>query len=132
MVSYHDNDHYNSIRDTKASKPPPPLKRIPTKVRGESTASRDERCVSFETKGESAVDTAKQVNPAEEQNDKLRRKDAKKGGMCPCGSGKSYRKCCRGNTKKGKAPADESPAVGSVEAPKKESTVENGFKVLRI
>jgi hypothetical protein len=135
MVSYHDNDHYNSVRDTKASKPPPPIKRMPTIVPCVSTASTKgeyERCFAHETNAESAVDMGKKEKRAAAQSDKLGRKDALKGGLCPCGSGKSFRKCCKGKAKKGKVPAHDSLVVGLVEAPRQESTVENGFKVLRI
>jgi hypothetical protein len=135
MVSYHDNDHYNSVRNTRASKPPPPIKKIPTKVPCESTASirgEDELCVSYETKGESAVGGEKNEKPTGAQKDKLTRKDIRKGGLCPCGSGNSYRKCCRRNEKKGIAVAHESPVVALAEVPKQEHTVENGFKVLKI
>ena len=134
MVSYHDNDHYNSVRNTRASKPPPPIRSMSTKVPCESTAStrgKDEICVSYETMGASTVDVQKNEPPTGAQKGKLRTKDSRKGGLCPCGSGNSYRKCCRGKEKKGKAVAHESPTV-AVEVSKQEHTVENGFKVLNI
>lgn len=74
LVSYHNNDHYNSVRDTSLDKIPIPVKAFTT-----SDAKKSESNPSTSVKDGS--DPASTDKP-------------KRSGPCPCGSGKKYQKCC--------------------------------------
>mmetsp|Transcript_32719 Transcript_32719/g.47341 ORF Transcript_32719/g.47341 Transcript_32719/m.47341 type:complete len:302 (-) Transcript_32719:401-1306(-) len=75
LVSYHENDHYNSCRSLHDDKP---STRTPTKSSSKSAASQK---VSNEAK-------------------KAERK--KRNELCDCGSGAKYRKCCGSKAAKNK------------------------------
>ena len=150
MVSYHDNDHYNSLRGASMKRPPAPHKFMPQqptptpdtselstrtdrsadetpvskpspkrKGRRRKTADRkDDKTDTACPDGDGAADGAADVvgsgsgAGADESGavpdggqeppptPKTRRK---KGGKCPCGSGLSYRKCCKPKDKAAKA-----------------------------
>eukprot|EP00542_Grammatophora_oceanica_P018469 CAMPEP_0194033046 /NCGR_PEP_ID=MMETSP0009_2-20130614/5857_1 /TAXON_ID=210454 /ORGANISM="Grammatophora oceanica, Strain CCMP 410" /LENGTH=347 /DNA_ID=CAMNT_0038673655 /DNA_START=340 /DNA_END=1383 /DNA_ORIENTATION=+ len=96
MVSFHDNDHYNSVRDGKRGKPPPPLKFMPELDDTSSkTKATDEETASTTTE---LTNTPPQVDDSKRLPPKTSKK--KKGGPCPCGSGIKYKECCRKKDKK--------------------------------
>ena len=83
LVSYHDNDHYNSVRNKFQS--PKPSRAIPigNKNQGSSeiekvTNSLSESFISSESDG---IEVSIQKN-------------VKRSAPCPCGSGLRYKKCC--------------------------------------
>ena len=148
MVSYHDNDHYNSLRGSKAKKPPPPVKMMPARVQTSKSVSvessdtahtEEESCLSSDAKDETTNDD-KAEQPSEGTDpttiNKSGKRKCKKGGPCPCGSGKTFRKCCRDKEKKEKAAARKLLPVFPDETgkpePSHEHEVESGFKVLKI
>jgi len=117
MVSYHDNDHYNSLRDSNGKKPPPPQYPRGSGLSDDAEVTsvilnEEEDGISAELRSVSSsakesehdeVSTSKdEVNNNNEtfQTEGWLRKKKKRGGPCPCGSGQSYRKCCLANDKK--------------------------------
>lgn len=133
MVSYHDNDHYNSVHSTKGKKPPPPVKTIAPSVAMESIRSTDSTHLGDESYNSS--EARKRDGKADETkspNSRITTKEiGKKGGKCPCGSGYSYRKCCRKKEQNSKT-TRKSSDVGKTDESAKEHFVEHGFKVLKI
>jgi hypothetical protein len=125
QVSYHDNDHYNSVRDNKAKKKPPvPLQSSSVSETTDSTAPLTEE------EGSDTKDEEKQegieTKLVEEPPVVIKKK---KGGKCPCGSGLSYRKCCRGKM----SVATLSVKVKLVDdEAEPQHQMESGFKVLKI
>ena len=81
LVSYHDNDHYNSVRSTSSA--------------GKNGFSNgfvgDED--SPQTKKENG-NSKKSGNNAKDGNGSPAQSNAKKSAPCPCGSGQKYKKCC--------------------------------------
>jgi OTU domain-containing protein 3 len=114
-VSYHDNDHYNSIRETgRASPPPLPIR---TYIKEDKDGAMAVATTSTEEGFEEAIvgefepDSTEAVEvPAAEEvpeagaagptTTKKKQKKAKPGGLCPCGSGEKYRKCCKEKDKR--------------------------------
>ena len=124
QVSYHDNDHYNSVRDNKAKeKPPVHLHSSSVSETTDSTAPLTEE------EGSDTKDEEKQEGIETKLVEEPPVVIKKKGGKCPCGSGLSYRKCCRGKMSvatrslKFKLVDDEAEA---------QHQLESGFKVLKI
>jgi OTU domain-containing protein 3 len=118
MVTFHDNDHYNSVRLNNGSKPPPPIK---TFQQLENLSSKNLNCFSgpvdmvvdeiapdtIRPDGSTLVTTAETMSTsvrsspvcepsktAQEEEKSLKLLKIKKGADCPCGSGLRYRKCC--------------------------------------
>lgn len=169
MVSYHDNDHYNSVRDANGRKgptpPPPPLPPPPAKImedkeferawRAQSTHSdrtEDESMTSKSSNGGSNHRKSKRkermvedgcvaVVEEEQQSTTLsmRPKVKKTSGPCPCGSGKSYRKCCKEKDKRAKAErrakkssSRENSISVTNNQEETQEVMENGFRVMKI
>ena len=131
MVSYHENDHYNSVRDNILSKPPPPVK-IKRLTNIESSHNGDTEAILQEDdfdvklkKPEATVVEPKMSN----------KKPVKKNAPCPCGSGLRYRKCCL-ETKKSKERARTwKQKYGMTEESGNEEdsiAIDGSFKVLKI
>lgn len=141
MVSFHDNDHYNSVRGTSAKKPPPPIKFMPQRHSETSMQTDRTEDESFESK--SSILDKETDDPAKESADPMEickpakpSKSKKKKGKCPCGSGLSYRKCCRDRDKKQRAmrkskQSTESSAM-EVEETANKKEAEGSFKVRKI
>lgn len=94
LLSFHDNDHYNSIRDEKAP-PQPPVKRI--KAKSKQVAHQEpEKAVSDGTSQSSTVPVSVSAEECTTIEGTRRGKSlsANKKTVCPCGSGLRYRKCC--------------------------------------
>jgi hypothetical protein len=123
LVSFHDNDHYNSVRDEKVP-PKAPAKRKATKSKLKADKSEEdgkkadmsgedgekvEKVEKAEEDGKNAELSEKQdtstttsmsssmsdlsVTDMDKPNAKAA-KPPKKNAPCPCGSGKRYKKCC--------------------------------------
>lgn len=139
MVSYHDNDHYNSVHNKNAKKPPLPVKMMPLRAETWSVTSTESAQVGEEICPSIEVTCAGRI-PDKKEDETTRpdssastaRKKGKKSGACPCNSGDSYRKCCGRKEKNRKKSARNSSATGGTEEPAHEHIVENGFKVLKI
>jgi hypothetical protein len=104
LLSFHENEHYNSVRDAKVGKPPPPIKTFE-----KSEKSSDEmQSVDAETDtddedfqeeaGEEVVGAPQLENGVTESESPWiaagSQKVVKKSAPCPCGSGQRYKKCC--------------------------------------
>ena len=140
LVSFHDNDHYNSVRDEK-SPPQPPEKRIKKKSREldrktpqkELSLGSDTTSTTMTTTASSSSDTniSTGSHSIPDFGCKQTNKTTKKRTDCPCGSGQRYRKCCRAKEKlsarlgqiKVEAPEDER---------KEEIAMIGNFRVLQI
>lgn len=132
LVSFHDNDHYNSVRDEKSPPKPPPnrnklkLKKTYHKVSSEasdSTASTATTSIS-----EVSIDN----KPLDVKAD-LPKKAVKKSDPCPCGSGQRYKKCCLAKekhaTRIGKIKAE---SLETEEKADEEVIMKGNFRVLQI
>lgn len=106
LLSYHENDHYNSVHkkesDTSVEKEPIDNKDKATK---ESSAS-----ISLSIKSS---------------------RKPRKGADCPCGSGVKYKKCCAAKEKSAARVAKLKDKHGDAEDEKKDD-ISDGFKVLTI
>lgn len=97
LVSYHDNDHYNSVRDEKMSgKPPAPIKtylkdRYAISTDFDDEAKDDEADSFVANAGAEQMSEPQSETPIESNVPKTR---VKKNSACPCGSGIKYKKCC--------------------------------------
>ena len=104
LVSFHDNDHYNSVRnmDEPNPKPPPQRRKDPkqAKKKSKSDSSVDSENVSGTTETTSGTDTTASTTTSlselsvEDTKEKVAATPVKKGAPCPCGSGRKYKKCC--------------------------------------
>jgi hypothetical protein len=131
MISYHENDHYNSVRDNSAAKPPPPAKikrltNIESSHSGDTEAILEEEDIDVEiTKPEEIV-----VKPRVPTG-----KPVKKNAPCPCESGLRYRKCCwETNKSKERTRTWKQNRRLTEESHNDEDTVatDSNFKVLKI
>ena len=133
LLSYHGNDHYNSVhlidgsnRQTRQSKEGG---RYPSRRTRKSTTNSNHTAELEEATTTSTATAA--------DNTKKRRASPTKGSPCPCGSGLKYKKCCFAREKAKKRLAkmidtdtdDLSSSVGGDE--KKEEFI-GEFKVLNI
>jgi hypothetical protein len=103
LLSFHENEHYNSVRDCAVGKPPPPIK---TFEKSEKSADEMEELVDAETDTDDEdfkedgdeVAGAPQLDNGDmesESHESTRsQKVVKKSAPCPCGSGQRYKKCC--------------------------------------
>jgi len=93
LVSYHDNDHYNSVRDNNKGKPPPPIKTFNrlTEKASPIRNNKDSQSTSDETPDDSGDE--------EKVKGTTVKKPPKKNDMCPCESGLRYKKCCLARAK---------------------------------
>lgn len=86
LVSYHDNDHYNSVRDNKAPHRSPP-KRTNRKPSNDKDGS-DGTATSVSTSS-----SLSEISSPSESRATAKVPIDKKA-VCPCGSGQRYKKCC--------------------------------------
>jgi len=158
LVTYHDNDHYNSVRSSAGGKPPPPIK----------TYIVDDDPMAIDDSAENGDKDAEMMVTAEEENgisaatnnstdlngavgDTLaptttnnnntvagQQQHQKKNSPCHCGSGLRYKKCCLPKEKQAarqrKMQFEYSITTGhQLEDKKEKDGITNGdFRVLRI
>lgn len=115
LLSYHDNEHYNSVRLTKGSQPPPPVKTFLT-----PKVEIVEDAMDIEVK--SIRGTVVQESPATVP--------PQRNAACSCGSGLKYKKCCgaRGKHKARAKKHREDREAAAQQEPK----MEGEFRVLQI
>ena len=102
LVSYHDNDHYNSVRN-KLNPPKPTRVAIPSnaqsgaksKSNGHKSRGQSEIENVTTTLSKSYINEKKNVVAAMQEN-------VKRSAPCPCGSGSRYKKCCLAKQKEAK------------------------------
>ena len=90
LLSFHDNDHYNSVRDEKAS-PHPPIKYC--KPKSKRLHNRQPETYGADSTSTTATSSVSDACSAIKENTTAKITVSKKG-VCPCGSGQRYRKCC--------------------------------------
>jgi SEC-C motif len=159
LVSYHDNDHYNSVRDIRLGKPPPVIKTFVKSETGEMSAESHDEPIHQEA-GELTVENphkhseedkssqltdmtcTPQSDDSEEEEDaaaesKPRSKAEKKlqkNSPCHCGSGIKYKKCCRSQDKaiKRKRHVLRSNSSMDDNRSQKSHELDGAFRVLKI
>lgn len=97
MVSYHDNDHYNSVRSTSGNKPPLPIKFMPRVTAKCITPTSENHSMDDSLK--TTDSTLRSTSKDEESNSKsskiISKSNRRRSAPCPCGSGIKYKECCR-------------------------------------
>jgi hypothetical protein len=137
LVSFHDNDHYNSVRDEKSPPKPPPRRNISKGVLSRRRQSReqssDTTVATSTTTVSTESDMSVEVKLSTEMDNLHLTKHIKKSAPCPCGSGQRYKKCCHGKDKLASrleklrgGPADEDTKVNQ------EVIMKGNFRVLQI
>lgn len=139
LLSYHDNDHYSSVRDatTKTKpldKPPPntntPDRKVAKKLRspkkGSACALSDEGSALLNESDKEKGEKMKRPIPAPK----------KKNALCPCGSGLKYKRCCylgeRRETRSRKAKGSEDSTVENDKSSDDTFEMNGNFRVLQI
>jgi uncharacterized protein YchJ len=144
-LSYHDNDHYNSVRQTNGKNPPHPIKIMPKKSKqntnapSEEATSTDDSSNTTET-AQTSISVEAESLCSNEAKIKGRCK-VKRRHQCPCGSGVKYKECCRKkeiNTKCGtgrESSGDDnskSTTSSKMEEPEDKSEIDGLFRMLKI
>jgi SEC-C motif len=139
MLSYHDNDHYNSVRLTNGSKPPPPIKTFIPPQSNNDDLICDESLADVKMEDASATEATNSAESAPctplcdsdmPPKNKIEYSQ-KKRAPCPCGSGKIYRRCCLLTERKqpGKLVVNGNKSTnGGIQ----EQNMDGDFRVLRI
>jgi hypothetical protein len=156
LLSYHDNDHYNSVRNSRASKPPPPIKTysvdpgqqdsadVPdstSAVTADETADAIDNEMELDRASPTDTCTTSVSEPDADMKDQstestsssqLVTKQNPKG-PCSCGSGLRYKKCCgvrKSSKKQERAVRSKSPKATLVD--REEQIMDGTFRVLHI
>lgn len=145
LLSYHDNDHYNSVRTCSGSKPPPPIKTYvaprPPPMQHEHAASHDEETEMMveettSTTNTSAASSETDVDMSEKATPPPPSEPTKKNSPCPCESGLRYKKCCAAKLKHAarvkKLPQGNDSSAAKSTRGSDEPTMDGNFRVLRI
>jgi len=134
LLSFHDNDHYNSVRLT--SSPPLPIP-LPEESKDESNDRK--RVVVEKRNNVSSGSTQSGDSPSSmETTEKKGALDIapprKKNSPCPCGSGLGYKRCCFLSKKKARAKKCDSFSDGESSPLEGEdpSLMKGDFRVLQI
>ena len=124
LVSYHDNDHYNSVRNKLY--PPKPSRIKPPSPMNDHTNIQIKNIENTHQESEIENVTASlsklPINEPEEKEIKTK-KTLKRSAPCPCGSGLRYKRCCLAKQKhatrmerlKAESQCDEGDLSGSDE-----------------
>lgn len=130
LLSFHENDHYNSVRDRNVQN------RISTKSFRSELGSKIDFPDAQSKRSDSKSDDGSERRPnirRQGSGKKQRRNDP-----CSCGSGLLYKKCCL-SVEKNQAKLSKWKAKHGIEEPnsgfeeeRKEETIHGDFKVLKI
>lgn len=137
LVSFHDNDHYNSVRDEKCPPKPPPKHNSHKGVLSRRRQTRDQASDTTTATSTTTVctesDMSVEVKLSTEVENLSLTKPIKKSAPCPCGSGQRYKKCCHAKEKLAsrlekfqKCPTEEDTKVNQ------EVIMKGNFRVLQI
>jgi hypothetical protein len=141
-LSYHDNDHYNSVRLSSGSKPPPPIKtyiapQFSPMQEGESANQNEGNQIALEEATSATTTSAASSDtlPDVVLSDKPPSHPVTKNSPCPCGSGLRYKKCCAAKEKRASRlnrlrGQGTGSSVSNIE--RDEPTMDGKFRVLRI
>eukprot|EP00536_Pseudo-nitzschia_multiseries_P002264 jgi/Psemu1/294765/fgenesh1_pm.30_\ len=103
LVSYHDNDHYNSVRNKLQPPTPPRTKVSPTNGQTSTSTSiqinnnakaMHEDSLEIECISSALSELLLSDDNIEGTTDSKSMKTVKRSAPCPCGSGLRYKKCC--------------------------------------
>ena len=104
LVSYHDNDHYNSVRNKlqapKPSRLKPPSSNGKTGIGPKSNGNKSQGQSEIEDVTNSLSKSA--ISTELEKTEIAIPKNVKRSAPCPCGSGLRYKKCCLAKQKHAK------------------------------
>jgi hypothetical protein len=100
LLSFHENEHYNSVRDGAVGKPPPPIKTFkkfddemdPQSI--DAGTDTDEDLYEEDDEESGAPQLENGGTESESPDFTGMQKVVKKSAPCPCGSGLRYKKCC--------------------------------------
>ena len=157
LLSYHDNDHYNSVREHGTTKPPPPIKTFVKQGAAEqkARAAQTETCLSelptyedSDNEQQQQQEDANKESLAEDvegksltenvESARIRSKQPKKSTPCPCGSGLRYKKCCwvkenkKGPAQCKKVKHEEEEDTEPVDGESASNSVQGDFRVMKI
>ena len=123
LLSYHENDHYNSVYPIDGSN------RQKTQKQQPQEGKRNRK----KAKNNLSVESAEEENDANQQNNTSKKvRPPKRGSPCPCGSGLTYKKCCFAREKAKKRVAKTNTSDAQSEEDKKKEEFIGEFKVLNI
>jgi hypothetical protein len=144
LLSFHENEHYNSVRDTSVGKPTPPIKTFEKSdksvdddmeqlIDAETDTDDDFKEESDETTGVSPFENGDMERESHEST--VSQQVVKKSAPCPCGSGQRYKKCCWAKEKHAdrlrKLPLDKRPTKSFPSSDEDEETA-GSFRVMKI
>lgn len=137
LLSYHENEHYNSVRDSNVPTPLPPVKIF-------------EKCISIsidndttdleDTEDEEEDEEDEDEEPSQQRQDMQRKSSIceeqappKNKDPCPCGSGRRFKKCCLAKEKRAaRVEKMRDDDAGSRDASESEEETEGAFRILTI
>jgi hypothetical protein len=101
LLSFHENEHYNSVRDSAMGKPQPPIKTFEKSEKSfdemesiDAEIVTDEDFKEEEDVAAGATRLESEDTESESHESTGSQKVVKKSAPCPCGSGLRYKKCC--------------------------------------
>ena len=133
LISYHDNQHYNSVRDNAAPKPKPPEKFLVLEPADPMPKRPTEPIPCEDVDASNAIQHNGDCKETRTTVQSVKDKPTKNS-ICPCGSGLRYKKCCLAKKK------HENRVLRLRGAPKEEDAssedegeaMSGGFRVLKI
>lgn len=133
LLSYHGNDHYNSVHPIDGSNNRGQRQQSKGEKQHRPTRSRknvkSKRTTDFDDDDEEETSKTKSTN----SKDKTKKKRAPtKGSPCPCGSGRTYKKCCLATEKAKKRLANMNTNEDGDKVDEKKEDFIGDFKVLNI
>jgi hypothetical protein len=141
LLSFHENEHYNSVRDSTVGIPPPPIKTFEKVVETDPAVDSEiekEEVDKEESDKASCAQLLENGDPESESHESTGSQKVpvvKKSAPCPCGSGLRYKKCCWAKEKHAerlrKLRMDESVTEDSPASDDDEVTV-GSFRVMQI
>ena len=99
LLSYHDNDHYNSVRDRNSTCKPVDSQLAKRKTcRKEVNKSND---TNQSTEADTTITSMSELSMDDAgESKKVQKLPMKKNAQCPCGSNLKYKKCCLAKEKR--------------------------------
>jgi len=97
LVSYHDNRHYNSVRNKLNPPKPIRVKHPPVNRRRTDTKANNNKNIDQQSSDIEEVTTSLSNLPITDEPEQIaiqNTKAVKRSAPCPCGSGLRYKKCC--------------------------------------
>ena len=113
LLSYHDNDHYNSVHSIIDKS------NIDQQSNDDNTTNKDSK-----TDDSTSSSMALSIKSSSRK--------PRKGADCPCGSGIKYKKCCSAKEKSKSRAAKIREKNGEIDEDEKKDDIGDGFKVLTI